>query len=140
MADDDDASRYQANFARNKAYLKPGDHNYNTQLQPSTELAFRHWLQTNKVPFDPNASVTDYDMRGFYSALIQGDPRATESVNPNDHKVHRSDYWKTPYHESFSNESQWADPKTAPKWTPDDKLVLPDGTVVFDERAKNKGK
>ena len=50
--------------------------------------------------------------------------------------MHFPDFWKTPYHESFSAESQWADPAKAPKWNAQDQLVLPDGTVVFDEKKE----
>ena len=124
-------------FERNKQYLKEGKHNYNTELSPKDELLFRDWLKRNDVPFDVNAATTDYDMRGFWKAYSEGDPKAKPSVNPNDKQIHYSDYWKTPYHESFSAESQWADPKKAPQWNDKDQLVLPDGTVIFDEREVN---
>jgi hypothetical protein len=126
----------QQAFQRNSAWLKPGENSYNTQLDPSQELAFRAWVQKNKVPFDFQQKLNDYDMRGFYKAMASGDPRAKNAVNPNDGRLHYPDYWKTPYHNSFSNESQWADPAKAPSWNEKDQLVLPDGTVVFDERAQ----
>ena len=78
-------------------------------------------------------------MRGFYKAMLAGNSMATSAVNPNDQKLHYPDYWKTPYHKSFSNESQWADPAKAPRWNEKDQLVMPDGTVVFDERAPKAG-
>lgn len=116
-------------------YAKPGlteaDLNTNLGVQ---ELAFRDWVGRNNIPFDPNQKgPSDYDMRGFYKALMAGDPRASNSVNPNDNMIHYPDYWKTPYHQSFSGESQWALP-TAPNWNENDQLVTPDGMVVFDER------
>jgi hypothetical protein len=118
------------------SYAKPG--NYNTDLgDPKTEMAFQQWVKQNNIPFDPAAPVSDYDMRGFYQALQAGDPKAKEALNPNDSQMHFPDYWKTPYHESFSNESQWADSKKAPKWNEQDQLVTPDGKVVFDERKKS---
>ena len=123
-------------FQRNSAWVKPGEFNYNTQLEPPQELAFRAWLQKNKVPFDLQQNITDYDMRGFYKALSSGDVRAKSAVDPNDGRMHYPDYWKTPYHATFSNESQWADPAKAPQWNEKDQLVLPDGTVVFDDRAQ----
>jgi hypothetical protein len=125
----------QAIFARNKAYLAPGEHTYNTPLAPEQEAQFRAWVAQNAVPFDPNAHVTDYDMRGFWKAIQEGDPRAATAVDPNDGKLHYNDYWKTPYHESFSNESQWANPATAPHWNEKDQLVAPDGRVLYDDRA-----
>jgi len=126
-------------FKRNQAYVAPGDHVYNTPLPGNDEKAFRQWLAENKVPFDANAPVTDYDMLGFWKAMQTGDPRAANAVDPNDGKLHYSDYWKTPYHESFSAESQWANPKTAPHWNEKDQLVAPDGSVIYDDRAPKKG-
>jgi len=129
-------------FARNSQWVKPGNNSYNTQLPLLQEMMFRNWLQQpnpmgkdTKSEFDPNNPKPDYDMRGFYAANAAGDPRAFEKVDPNDGYVHRSDYWKTPYHETFSNESQWATP-SAPGWTDDDKLVTPGGHVIFDDRTQ----
>lgn len=121
-------------FERNSAWLAPGDHVYNTDLGEH-EPAFQQWVQQNKIPFDVSAPVSDYDMRGFWLALQTGDPKAKSAVNPNDKRMHFPDYWKTPYHETFSAESQWADPNKAPNWNEKDQLVAPDGSVVHDERA-----
>ncbi len=121
-------------YARNQQYLAGGEQQYNTDLGDA-EPEFQAWLKQNKIPFDPGATNSDYDMRGFYKALQEGDPKAKEAINPNDNQMHFPDYWKTPYHQSFSNESQWADPAKAPKWNEQDQLVTPDGKVVFDEKA-----
>ena len=113
--------------------------NYNTPLNPLQEFAYRNWVQQNNVPTDPtSAAPQDYDMRGFYQGLQQGDPRAQSAVDPNDSRMHFPDFWKTPLHQTFSNESQWA-PSTAPQWTPNDQLVQPNGRVVFDDKAQNNG-
>ncbi len=133
-----DPSPAQTYYKRNLAYVAPGDHTYNTALSTADEQTFRQWVSANNVPFDINAGVTDYDMRGFWKALQAGDPRAKSAIDPNDRRLHYPDYWKTPYHETFSAESQWADPKKAPHWNEKDQLVMPDGTVIFDDRAKNK--
>lgn len=125
-------------FEKNKAYIKEGDHTYNTKLTPKEELTFREWVKRNKIPFNVDADVTDYDMRGFWKAYSSGDPKAVSQINPNDKELHYSDYWKTPYHETFSAESQWADPEKAPTWNDKDQLVTPDGTVLYDERAEAK--
>jgi hypothetical protein len=119
-------------YKKNLAYAKPKD-NYQTVLPVEDEVRFAKWQLENKVPFDPSPQA-DYDMRGFYQALQAKDPRAISAINPNDNRMHYPDYWKTPYHKSFSNESQWATPN-APKWNELDQLVLPKGQVVFDERA-----
>lgn len=123
---------------RNMQWVKPGEHTYNTPLPADQEAQFRQWVQQNSVPFDPNEAASDYDMRGFWKALQAGDPIAKSAVDPNDKQMHYPDYWKTPYHETFSAESQWADPGKAPKWNDKDQLVMPDGTVIFDDRKRPK--
>src|SRR5258705_11837338 len=111
---------------------------FNTQLDPGQEQFFRQWVTQNKVPFDPNATTPqDYDMRGFYQGLQQQNPKAQSSIDPNDSRMHYPDYWKTPSHQTFSNESQWA-PITAPQWNPQDQLVTGGGKIVYDDRA-NQG-
>lgn len=110
----------------------PGD--YDTKLKLADELAFRAWLAENKVPFDPNAGTTDYDMRGFWQGAQQQRPGMEASVNPNDNRMHYPDAFKTPYHQSFSRESQWAGPE-APRWVNNSRLVNPRGETVFDETA-----
>jgi hypothetical protein len=74
-------------------------------------------------------------MRGFYQGLQQQNPKAQSAIDPNDSRLHYPDYWKTPVHESFSNESQWATPN-APGWNASDQLVSPGGRVQFDDRAQ----
>lgn len=120
-------------FDRNKSWLRSGAKNFTTALKPDQETAFRGWVKDRGVNFDPDQQTPDYDMRGFYSALQKGDPRAVSAINPNDQKTHYPDYWKTPYDVTFSNESQWAN-KFAPKWTDNDQLVTHDGTVVWDDK------
>jgi hypothetical protein len=135
-------------LARNKPYVAGGAKDFSTRLSSADEAKFRDWVTTNKIPFDPNQATPDYDMRGFWKT--SQDPKAWSAlqtagnvppdlqpastrIDPNDNKPHFPDYWKTPYHETFSNESQWAT-KDAPHWTGDDKLVDNKGNVVFDDR------
>lgn len=108
---------------------------YNTQLPQMDELQFRQWLQQNRVPFNPDAKTTDYDMRGFYQAAQQQQPGISTQVNPNDNQLHYPDRFKTPSHQSFSNESQWAGDQ-APQWVNDSQLAAPSGRIVFDERRR----
>jgi hypothetical protein len=99
-----------------------------TKLAPQDEVQFQNWAKANKVPL-----TADYDMRGFWKSGGQ------TSVNPNDHRIHYSDTYKTPLHESFSGESVYADPASnPPTWNEKDQLVTPDGRVLFDERAVYK--
>lgn len=127
-------------FERNKAYVLPGEHQYNTQLTPDQEQQFRAYIadRSDKQDlgrnFDPSQQNPDYDMRGWWLGMINGDPHAEMQVDPNDGLKHRNDYYKTPYHETFSSESQWAAPN-APTWNDKDQLVAPDGTIIFDDRA-----
>jgi hypothetical protein len=116
-------------------YAKPGASGFNTQLDPLNEMAFRQWIEQNKVPFNPNAAQSDYDMRGFYRGLQQQHPRATSAVNPNDQQMHYPDFWKTPLHQTFSQDSQWAGP-VAPRWNESDQLIAPGGRILFDEKTQ----
>lgn len=126
----------QQNFDRNKAYVKPGATDFQTKLTPDGEAAFRKWVADNKVPFDPDQKgPQDYDMRGFYAALQSGDPDAKSATDQNDGKLHYPDKWKTPYHETFSRQSQYATPD-APDWNDKDQLVDRFGHVLFDDRQE----
>jgi len=107
-------------------------------LAPDEEKQFRSWVSANKVPFDPAAKDSDYDMRGFWKALQAGDEKAVTAMNSNDGKPHYPDYWKTPFHRTFSRDSQWATPD-APTWNQQDQLVDANGNVMFDERVKPEG-
>jgi len=110
---------------------------FNTPLGQMDEFAFRQWAQSNNVPFNPDAPQSDYDMRGFWRAQQQQNPMATSAVNQNDGQMHYPDYWKTPLHQSFSNESQWAS-ENDPQWINDTQLAAPSGRVVFDEGRANE--
>lgn len=149
---DEESQRAQDAFARNKAWLKPGSEVFSTTLNPDQEGKFQAWVKSNNVPFDSSAA-SDYDMRGFWQASQDTDawkkmqqdgkipadmlPAGTK-IDPNDGRPHYPDYWKTPYHQTFSSESQWADPNKAPQWNEKDQLVAPDGAVLFDDKAQNK--
>lgn len=135
MPELEDRAYWQRNAERNNAWLASGQHAYNTPLSPMEEYAFRSWLTQNKVEFDAAASVTDYDMRGYWKALQAGSPIAKSGVDPNDQQIHYPDYWKTPYSATFSNESQWADPAKAPRWM-GDQYVTPEGAVLWDDKAQ----
>lgn len=108
---------------------------YQTALSPEDDVRFSQWMLENKVPYDPSPTG-DYDMKGFWQALQKGDPIAATAINPNDKQIHYPDYFKTPYHKSFSSESKWAVKGKAPSWNKSDQLVMPDGTIVYDERAR----
>ena len=118
-------------YAVNRMWSKPGP--YETHLEPHEVPEFQSWVKSNKVPY--RHGDLDYDMQGFWKALKQGDPRA-HSALARDGRIHFPDVWKTPYHQSFSNESIYATPD-APGWEkkPDGRFVLKtkDGKVIFSE-------
>lgn len=106
---------------------------YNTPLDPLREMLFRQWVQQYKVPVDVNAPVTDYDMRGYWQGRQNGNPMARDTqVNPNDNLPHYPDYYKTPTHERFSSESQWAG-SDAPRWINNNQLAASNGRIVADD-------
>lgn len=137
MADDEDwTRRLTANYDRNKTVARAGP--YATELTPEEEQRFGEWLAQNNVPFNPRDAVQDYDMRGFWKGLQSGDPRALTAVNPNDRQLHFPDTWKTPFHETFSADSQYATPY-APRWKADRFQVtnrgIHKGEIIFDDQA-----
>jgi hypothetical protein len=97
---------------------------YTTTLTPQQESQFQAWVKQNKIPFDPGPQ-SDYDMRGFWKSMLAGQ----SARNPE--SQHFPDTYKTPYHQSFSNESIYATPD-APRWE-GTLLVNKDGKVVFDD-------
>jgi hypothetical protein len=119
----------------NAPYTRQSPATYKTELTPMEEQLFQAWVVQNKVPLDEGPQA-DYDMRGFFRALLSGDPRAKSAIDPNDSRMHYPDFWKTPQHETFSRESQWALPRS-PEWNEQDQLVSPGGRVVFDDRKKS---
>lgn len=117
-------------FERNAPYAQPGP--YQTQLSPRDEAEFTHWVQANRVPFDPTEDVQDYDMRGYWKDVASRGVNQT-AKNQTDGLMHFPDTYKTPFHVSFSSESKYARPD-APSWVNDTQLMDRDGNVVRDER------
>jgi hypothetical protein len=115
----------------NARYAKPGP--YITELDPKEEAQFQQWVKSNKIPFDPSPS-SDYDMRGYWKDIASKGKSET-AVNQYDNRIHFPDTYKTPYHESFSNESKYAN-ENAPRWVGNRYLVDPaSGTPVFDDKT-----
>jgi len=122
---------------RNMQWADPSWKDKLTVLKTSDEAKYQQWAHANKVP-----QTADYDMRGFWK-----DPTMSTSVNQNDHKIHYNDKYKTPLHESFSNESKFVTPSQrneAPRWNKAGlkkgeeayQLMLPNGRVILDEKAR----
>lgn len=116
-------------FMRNSPWAKPAD-SYTTSLPPDQEKAFSIWAQQNQKRIGPsqvvNDPLADYDYRGWWK-------ENQETPVPEGHFI---DKYKTPYHETFSNESQYANPELAPSWVRVGKgwnLVGKDGTILKEE-------
>jgi hypothetical protein len=125
------ANMKQKMLSRNMVYANPNWQSEMAKLTPEQEQQFVKWVESNKIPFNIKDKYPDYDMRGYWLSLQ--DPKAAKSaVNKFTGTLHFPDIYKTPYHESFSKESKWATDK-APSWK-DNKLVLPNGTVVFEDK------
>jgi hypothetical protein len=113
---------YQQAFAHNKEFARPGP--YQTQLDPQEEMAFRQWVKENRVPFDVNAGVVDYDMRGFWKEQ----QTQAQAWRPGHHFP---DTYKTPYDTTFSAESKYAKPGTPFVWKGNDLIDRRTGAAVF---------
>lgn len=67
---------------------------YDTKLSPQEEAQFQAW----KNQYAPQDSGADYDLRGAFKAGLTPDPKTN----------HWPDTFKKPNHETFSNESKYA--------------------------------
>lgn len=103
---------------------------FRTTLSAPEEQEFQQWQASSGVPYDPSPT-SDYDMRGYWKAQKSGDPNAKTAVNQSDQQPHFPDTYKTPYHQTLSNESIYA-PPDAPHWE-NDRLVDARGNIVADE-------
>lgn len=133
-AGDEWQHRMNQNYIKYQKYAKPGTNNYQTALPDDQEQQFRSWVKQNRVPFNPADPVADYDMRGYWKDIASKGQSET-AINPNDHQMHFPDTYKTPYHNSFSGESQYALPG-GPSWVNDHQLAAPDGSILYDERQE----
>ena len=73
------------------------------------EMSYQKW----RDDVAPQAESADYNLRGFYNALLNGDPVARGAMG-NDGQPHFPDKWKLPNHPTFSRESQYYNPQTMP--------------------------
>ena len=116
-------------FMRNSKWAKPLD-SYMTPLSPEKEQQFSQWAIQNQKRIGSsdvvNNPMGDYDYRGWWLA----------NQNKTAPNGHFEDTYKTPYHETFSNESQYANPELAPQWKQSGKkwqLISNDGTILKTE-------
>jgi hypothetical protein len=115
----------------------PGSKPYTTPLSGQDESKFRNWIAGQDVDFNPNDPKSDYDMRGFWKDKVKDSPSGPISgTQMKSDGMHFPDTYKTPYHQSASNESIYM-PSDAPQWQGTDdsgyKLIDKGGNTVFDE-------
>jgi hypothetical protein len=128
--------QYSAAYAQNKKYAvappkSGGVGPYQTKLTPAQELQFRQWVKTNKINFDPDAKIVDYDMRGYWLA--------TGGKVPNVHErggLGYPDTFKTPYDTTFSNQSKYATKSNPLVWKGDNLVNTKTGELVFGKATK----
>lgn len=106
--------RNQAMGKRNIPYAVPGP--WVTRLSPLEEQQFQAWVKQHNVPMEDDGPYTSYDMRGFWKDWSRGDPHAHMGINSVDKRLHFTDYYKTPYHESFNRESKYSKPDNPIHW------------------------
>lgn len=116
---------YAKAYAHNKEFAKPGP--YNTTLTAVQEQQFRKWVSANHVPFNPSASVNDYDMRGYWLA--------TKGVGWKQGE-HFPDTYKTPYDTTFSNQSKYATANNPFKWQGNNLIDTRTGALVSGTSKK----
>lgn len=85
---------------------------YQTDLSTPEVFEFAHWVNKNQIPVDVG-SKSDYDMPGYFKSEKAG--QSSSEINEIDNQRHFPDTFKTPYHNSFSGESKYAD-ENAPHW------------------------
>lgn len=81
---------------------------FNTQLSPEEEAQFLKWAEAESIrqaaargrPRNVLMDQADYDIRGFWKAMNQGDAEISENM-------HGPDRFKKPNHPTFSNESMY---------------------------------
>jgi hypothetical protein len=112
-------------------YAKPGP--YVTKLSSGDEQQFQDWVKKNHIPWE-DSPVADYDMRGYWKAMVTGDPNAKREKSSFDGHMHFPDTYKTPFHKTFSKESIYAK-ADAPHWV-GDKLIDKNGKVIADETPR----
>ena len=113
---------YAAAYAHNKNFGTGAP--YWTTLDDADESAFRLWVAVSDVPFDPNAEIVDYDMRGYWLDIIKPGGEWKKGD-------HFPDTYKTPYDTSFSGESRYAVPGTPFVWVGDQLKDTRDEQIIF---------
>ena len=98
---------------------------YTTALSPDEERRFQQWARRYGIRMEPGWNE-DYDMRGLW--------KSSPDISP-DPRGHWPDWYKKPFHPTFSNESIYATPD-APHWE-GYRLITPAGNVVADETPES---
>ena len=103
-----------------------------TPLPPGLYPEFDAWMKSAPNQGDRTygmaSSRPEYDWSGYFLAMRAGRPEAP----PPDERGHTTDYFKTPYHPTFSQDSRYAGPND-PFWRGRELVDPRDGRVKFRE-------
>jgi hypothetical protein len=124
---------YGRAYKHNRPFATKGP--YQTKLSSAQEKSFRLWVRKNHVPFDVGASKVDYDMRGYWLAMIAGTVPPWAGGG-----THFPDTFKTPYDTTFSAESKYATKNNPFVWKGNNLVDQRTGTHVFGAPTRTPGK
>lgn len=124
-------SFYGAAYAHNRPFAVAPPKNggkgpYQTKLTAGQEKDFRKWVADNNVPFDPNAKIVDYDMRGYWlNVIVTGKGKWAGGG------THFPDTYKTPYDTTFSGQSKYATKDNPFEWKGNNLVNSRSGQLIF---------
>lgn len=120
---DEGPAFYKRAYNHNLPYAVPQP--WVTTLASFDEFSFRTWVAAFGVPFDPNAAIVDYDMRGYWHDFIKPGGAWVRG--------HFPDTWKTPFDTTFSAESKYATANCPFKWSGDRLFDTKTGELIFGQ-------
>jgi murein DD-endopeptidase MepM/ murein hydrolase activator NlpD len=147
---------YQAAYSYFHDYATTGP--YNTKLSKDDEQLFEAWVLSSHVPFDPQAKIVDYDMRGYWKANKPPSPDTSApgfwdsikavisggfsgpKIDPSQFRLgpvwkageKKPSIWRTPYSTKFYDSSNYATSNCPFIWIDNTYLIdKRDNTVIF---------
>jgi hypothetical protein len=129
----------------NEQELLSGVNPFGTNLKPEAEKEFASFaknIQQLPTPdFDLRGLFKEAKGKGLVDKILGGQETELGGINPTTQTFHFTDKFKTPFHKSFSRESQFAT-KDAPRWVQNEdqsfRLVDANNKTLIDERDEAK--